>query len=128
MVVGNTTNTKRGENTMKNAENIQSTDSQYHIDQTNKARELGFPYFQIVCDICGHVDTSMCWGGSAFDCCDGNSGNFMTVEEDGEKYTFETNCRTYIENKNGQKVGNYMIRELTGQEPTLTDWVRLISA
>ena len=110
--------------------NIQSQnlDSQLHIDQTEKARGLGFPYFQMVCDVCNHIDTSMTFGSSSFDYCDGHSGNFMEAQEGDVKVTFETNCRQYIQNEDGQKVGNFIVRELTGQEPSMTDWVRMISA
>ena len=106
----------------------QNPDSQYHIDQTAHAKTLEMPYYQIKCDVCGHLSTAMTSGSSNFDFCDGHSGNFITV--DGDDEPFELNCRDFVLDEATKDwtipiyVSNYEVRELTGYHDGITEWSR----
>jgi len=87
-------------------------DSNYYVKRAKEADEKGFAYFQIQCDVCGYLDTSMCWG-SSFDFCDGHSG---TGGGTGREYVLDA--------EQNVMVSNFKARELTGREPEMAEWVR----
>jgi len=84
--------------------------------QVETAKEMGFPYFQIKCDVCGYIDGAMAEGSSSFDYCDApnlETDEWVSWTENGIDYRFQANHRT---------ADNFQVKELTGQYPELADY------
>jgi hypothetical protein len=86
--------------------------------QVQEAIEKGIPYFQIRCDVCGHIAEAMTEGSSNFDFCDApnlETDEWFTVTENGIDYHYQANHRDPYGS-------NYQVRELTGAYPELTNY------